>query len=542
MEGVLTPLDNPGESSGGAEVIDVRSSSEMQKRRMREEPTSAEHAIELARLALGMSNPARTRRLLEAANEFSPNAEQRATIENLNKLHEYMASFYRALSSGVDELEPGRNFLIEIGDDQIPVTFKEFERQNGRRLVFEMQGRMMTFRLDELPASWAMPIARPQLDAESPAARLAIATFLALASNGDRSLAKQMWESLVSEGIAEPKLARELKLQLPTDVVENSSSDPEMKTAEKETPKPMKARPSKNLPVPTGEDLLEANRKFRDQYRDQVSRARSVDEKGALSQEIFAQAEETKDDPALRYVMQSNAIDLAVGQGNPAEFLKLIDAHSDAYKVDALVLKAAALEEAESNAASVEQGEALYLAVAEVYTTAKELKHYEAASRLAKTAVKCAQRAQAREAAEFAEGEARRMQSLYLISSAGMAGQETLKDSPDDAGALTAVGRMECFLNDNWEAGLPMLAKGNDGILAEIAEQDLESPNETDAQIELASAWQKYAGNQRDGGKRGPLLRAKHWYDLALESADESAQAEIEEQLQLVETQLKGEG
>src|SRR5690606_32675 len=126
----------------------------------------------------------------------------------------------------------------------------------------------------------------------SPAGRLALASFLALASNGNRTLAKEMWESLVADGIAEPELARELKLNLSTDVAASSPLDPEMKKEEPQETKPTKTADSKGQPAPSGESLLEANRKFRDQYRDQVSRARSASEKGALSQELFAQAEE----------------------------------------------------------------------------------------------------------------------------------------------------------------------------------------------------------------------------------------------------------
>src|SRR5690606_18560699 len=137
------------------------------------------------------------------------------------------------------------------------------------------------------------------------------------------------------------ELARELKLQLSTDFAQNTSPDPEMKTEKTAETKPVETRPSKNLPVPTGgDDLLEANRKFRDQYRDQVSKARYASEKGALAQELFALADESKEDSAFRYVLQANAIDLATDQGNPAEFIKLIDAHADAFAVDPLKLKA----------------------------------------------------------------------------------------------------------------------------------------------------------------------------------------------------------
>ncbi len=43
--------------------------------------------------------------------------------------------------------------------------------------------------------------------------------------------------------------------------------------------------------------------------------------------------------------------------------------------------------------------------------------------------------------------------------------QEKLKESPDDPAANLAVGSYLCFNKDQWERGLPMLAKGSDPAL-----------------------------------------------------------------------------
>ena len=244
----------------------------------------------------------------------------------------------------------------------------------------------------------------------------------------------------------------------------------------------------------------------------------------------------------MRFVMLQQAVDLVVEQGNPAEFLRLIDELAAQYEVDPLAAKTDALVKSGATLSGVDQGETLYLATSDVYATAKEFKRHDLAERLARLAVKCAERAGDREAAAFAESEARRMQSLHQLVASASVGQETLRRSPDDAAALTAVGRWECFLNNNWGPGLEMLQKGNDAPLAELAQADLASPSASPAQVELADRWLKYGKAQREGLKAGPFARATHWYEQALDGASDDVRAAIEKSLAEAKSLLEGEG
>jgi hypothetical protein len=530
-------------SAGGAPVVDIQSSTGLYESDERNNPTSAAEAIEFARSSMARGNPFQASRMLEAATELSPNDEQKQRIAILTQLQEYLNAFHIALAAGAEKLEPGRNFLIDLGTSQVAVTFVEFERQNGRRLVFESEGKRMTYGIDSLPADWAMPIARSMLDSKSPAARLAIATFLALAANGDRELARQMWESLISEGIADASLARELNLPLSDSITKTSTAPAEMKPEVAKETMPAKAAANNDLlPIPSGEALTEAKRKFRDDYREQVSKARSVSDKEALAGELVAKAAATTDNADYRYVLQLEAIDLLVGQGSATELVGLIDKLGAEYEVDVLSMKAEALGKASAKAASAEEGEQLYLVTAEAFSTAKELKRYDVAERLARVAAKCAERAQVREAAQFALVQANRMQSLHQMVTAAIEGREKLKSDANDGEALSAVGRWECFLNNNWELGLPLLKKGSDAPLAELAKADLAAPQESAAQAELGERWLQYGQSQREGLKPGPIARAKHWYEQALTGATETTKAALEKSLDEIEKLLESEG
>ncbi|HEY7153944.1 MAG TPA: DUF1349 domain-containing protein, partial [Gemmataceae bacterium] len=93
----------------------------------------------------------------------------------------------------------------------------------------------------------------------------------------------------------------------------------------------------------------------------------------------------------------------------------------------------------------------------------------------------------------------------------------TLEADPDDAKANLAVGKFHCAARDDWEEGLPMLARGSDAALKALAEKDLANPEDPDEQVKLAGDWRKYAGaptNTRSL-KLACQKRAHHWYQIA---------------------------
>ncbi len=75
---------------------------------------------------------------------------------------------------------------------------------------------------------------------------------------------------------------------------------------------------------------------------------------------------------------------------------------------------------------------------------------------------------------------------------------EVLAQSPNDPAANLIVGKVECFWKNDWEAGVPKLAKGSDAKLQAIAKQESAKPDEPNAQVQiLADAWWTLAGRPK---------------------------------------------
>jgi hypothetical protein len=105
-----------------------------------------------------------------------------------------------------------------------------------------------------------------------------------------------------------------------------------------------------------------------------------------------------------------------------------------------------------------------------------------------------------------------------------------LKNHPDDPDASVQVGRYLCFAQHRWDEGLPLLAHGSDKRLRDLAEKDLEGPNDAPAMVDLADAWWDFPDSKQTPQKVA-RERAVHWYEQALPRLSGEKKAYAEERM-----------
>lgn len=99
------------------------------------------------------------------------------------------------------------------------------------------------------------------------------------------------------------------------------------------------------------------------------------------------------------------------------------------------------------------------------------------------------------------------------------AARQALKANPSDPAANLAVGRFLCFEKGDWGAGLPMLAKGSDAGLREMAAKDLGVADVAIARTVLGHDWWDYATGQSGEARVRCRERAAYWYRVSLAGA-----------------------
>ncbi len=123
-----------------------------------------------------------------------------------------------------------------------------------------------------------------------------------------------------------------------------------------------------------------------------------------------------------------------------------------------------------------------------------------------------------RAAAIFSGGSVneRRKQALALAPpNPFVAAMEKLVDDPDDKEANLAVGKHLCEESGEWEAGIPLLARGSDPELSALALCEINRPEGTLERLELADRWYAAAKKTFALAKEQLLARAFSWYQQA---------------------------
>ena len=254
-----------------------------------------------------------------------------------------------------------------------------------------------------------------------------------------------------------------------------------------------------------------------------TSKAKKADDKLKLAATLLTDAEKPQQ-PADRFAMLKLAAQMASEGGDAGLMLKAVDAAAAHFEFDVWAAKEAQLVrflDATGDSArlrtAVDAGAAFLdaaLADARVESAVK------VATALSRQAAKSYSREHRKRIADLRSDVERQAKALHQIQAA----IEKLKTTPDDPDANLAVGRWQCFERNDWDQGLPLLAKSSDATLKSLSQQELalsSSPNPqspTPNPLPLADAWWDAVQSAKSSDRAAMLVHAGNWYALALES------------------------
>jgi serine/threonine protein kinase len=287
------------------------------------------------------------------------------------------------------------------------------------------------------------------------------------------------------------------------------------------------------LPIPAPEQSDAAAKLARDFFEDEIKAAKTAEEKSNIGVQLLDTAAKSEGEPTERFALMRLAYDFAIEAANIELISHSIAALDGVFDVDTLNLRAFALDKATKQSLSPEQAAALTSAMLDLMADGEAAERYDIARRkLWDLATKTASRAKQRELVTAVRLRVKDSRSLGGQFKAFRDAKEALaKDDGDEAANLTA-GTYRCFVQGDWDAGIPNLAKGNNAALKELADQELAVPETVEAQVQLAKAWRDNASKTRDHTKDARLARAAHWYKVALPNAKGLLLTKIKQELE----------
>ena len=268
---------------------------------------------------------------------------------------------------------------------------------------------------------------------------------------------------------------------------------------------------SERRPVPNSSQQTVAWNAIKAQYKEQLAKREPADQL-ALSQE-FRRLAVADSDPARKYVLLREARELAVDAADFDAAFATIDEMDKAFKIEAEEMRVSALTAAiDKTRIPPTQLIDNYLKVANQSLDDGDWPLAAQASRLA-TKIAWSLRDPALKAkakqTDLKIHDAHR--DLVKIEAAF----KKLASNPDDPETNLIVGRYVCFVRGGWEQGLPVLAKGSDARLRELAEKDLDEPADPAAMLALADQYWDLP-DSKEAPQRGARKRAAYWYEKAL--------------------------
>jgi hypothetical protein len=283
--------------------------------------------------------------------------------------------------------------------------------------------------------------------------------------------------------------------------------------------------------VPMKAELADSEKLVKELFKAEFAKTKPAD-RSALAAKLLEQAEGTKDDPGARYVLLREARGLAALAGDLDLYQKSAAAMSTNFKVSLAEAQVGAVNVLASNVVGKdrarETGEALLGSV----DAAIGAGEFENAQLLLAGAELAARKANHAPLSATVAAHAKSLPALRKEFDKIADAQKTLESMPTDGPANLLVGRFLCFVQRDWETGLPRLALGNDAELQAAAEKDSKAAAGTSREkIEAAETWDKIGAAAEPLLKANIQSRALRWYRDSLADATELAKARAENRI-----------
>jgi len=290
------------------------------------------------------------------------------------------------------------------------------------------------------------------------------------------------------------------------DVPKPESPKPEPEPPKVEPPPPP-PKPTK-AGVPEAATLAAAEKALKERYKDDYAKTAASDN-AMTAKKLLAL--EPPEEPAANYARLLASRNFAALGGDPATALMAVDRLGESFLIDPLLLKTEALTACVSR--TTDGATAIATAAFALLEEAIRGDRYEPATRLAAKAKAVVEPLKNDELKATAAARDKQVAALKKDFDAISAYAKTLPEKPDDPVSNAHLGRFTCFAKDDWERGLPMLAKGSDVGLRGLAEKELSKPEDPGIQRDLCEGWLALAEKEKDKTRKDNLTeRAQMWF------------------------------
>jgi hypothetical protein len=282
---------------------------------------------------------------------------------------------------------------------------------------------------------------------------------------------------------------------------------------------------------PSPPELEKARQQVQATFKTEFEQAQTPQGKMALAQSLLKQAANDKDPAGVKFASLEAARDLAIQAAEVELALKINEQMASAFEVDAAAVKRETFARLSAANMPNDRRKALVTAILEAAEDAAGKDDFNVAHELAAIGYKTTVSMNDAELRHKANVMRERTEQFRNWQAEAETAKKTLAMQPKDPTASAALGRYLCFVKENWEEGLPHLARSDDAKLKSAAELELGKPDRADKQAATGDAWWNLATPASGAAKLVYQKRAYHWYSQAVEGLKGLAKTTVEKRL-----------
>jgi outer membrane biosynthesis protein TonB len=309
---------------------------------------------------------------------------------------------------------------------------------------------------------------------------------------------------------------------------------PEPKSEPQSGEKPR--RDSVKTSIPSDEKQRAVENQIHEIFKRDFAGAKSLEGRQKLAAKLKEQAAKSGDDKDAEFVLLRLSGQTFASAGDLPQAMELVDLMTGRFDLDDAKAKAevlaAAAEFTRSSDTTPESLHAFIETATKLAEDAVAREDFDSASQLEKAAATAAYKAKDSQISREVASQTRNVNRIKAKYAAMQKAMDALKADSSDSDANLSVGQWYCFFKNDWEKGLPFLAKGSQADLADLAKRDLDHPKDAREQVAVADSW--WTLSEKESGSLASALksRARHWYEPALVSVSGLEKIRIQKRLE----------
>ena len=288
------------------------------------------------------------------------------------------------------------------------------------------------------------------------------------------------------------------------------------------------------LPEPPPLEQEETGKLIKKLFRSEYSKKNSAARRD-LAKILLSKAKREKADMVARFVLLKEAMDLSSRSADLETSLGAYSLMEEGYLINPVQVKEGMLTVFPKTKSLITE-ETVFDEWMNLVDLAIRVDDYPAADKFAGLARKRASRDKllqglAKDKAKYIKVLEKRFEEIQPVI-------EKLAGNPENVEANGVVGEFLSLYKRDWKSGMPMVGKGPEGELKELANAEFNSPGVPLELQGIADGWWEQAQANKDLVRISCLMRAAYWYGKLLAGLEGLSQVRIQKRLAEIEKEI----